>query len=110
MCKKRNSAILKLKRPNFANPHAFKQIRIDPCMKGLVRALNEHDIETLACCCGHGRYPMTIVYRDKREGRYGKSYIAEFCSGWSAIRRYKRFYKKDRKGFYYIPEVSKERK
>jgi hypothetical protein len=54
-------------------------------------------IETLACCCGHGRYPMSIVIR-----RYGV--IEELISG-KHIPRAKKFYKKDDEGYYYIPET-----
>ncbi|KKL85456.1 hypothetical protein LCGC14_1954610, partial [marine sediment metagenome] len=37
--------------------------RIDPCMRDLINALKQQGIETLGCCCGHGKYPMTIIYR-----------------------------------------------
>ena len=34
---------------------------IDRCMGPTITLLNELGIQTLACCCGHGRYPKTIV-------------------------------------------------
>jgi len=53
----------------------------------------------LACCCGHNKYPMSIVY-----------YIPtikenfELFSG-KLIPRKSRFYVKDKQGYYYIPET-----
>ncbi len=35
--------------------------RIDPCMKGLIMYLKFFGAKTVACCCGHYRYNMTIV-------------------------------------------------
>jgi len=76
--------------------------RIDPCLRKLVSNLKwalKEDIKVVACCCGHGKYPMTIIIKvggcvyDLVSGRY--------------IPREKRFYKRDKKGVYYVPEVSK---
>jgi len=73
--------------------------RIDPCMKEVIRSLKAHGgYKTIACCCGHGKYPMTIVY----EGKIGGFF--ELFSGIQ-IHRTRRFYKKDKQGYYYIPEV-----
>ncbi len=77
--------------------------RIDPCMRYLIKALNEHGIETLGCCCGHGKYSMTIVYRYKSKDSMNGN-IYDFCTGWG-IPRETKFYKKDKQGYYYIPEV-----
>ncbi len=78
--------------------------RIDPCMSHLIPYINARVGQgvTVACCCGHGKYPMTIV-EEKNDGR-----IIEGLSG-KEIPRTKRFYKKDKKGYYYIPEVSNEK-
>ena len=73
---------------------------IDPCMKNLIDFMNLNEIETLACCCGHGKYPMTIVV-NWEELKF------EIVSN-TEIPRKKKFYKKDRHGFYYIPEVSEQ--
>jgi len=54
-------------------------------------------IPTLAHCCGHGKYPETIVV-DSPSGAY------ELNTGVK-IPRKRRFYRKDAEGFYYIPEV-----
>lgn len=71
--------------------------RIDPCMKNLIDFLQLNDIKTLSCCCGHGKYPMTIVVK------WGDGAF-EIVS-YKNIYRKSRFYKKDKQGIYYIPEV-----
>ena len=68
--------------------------RIDPCMKNIIKIISG----TFACCCGHGKYPMTIILKNIN----GEFY--EVFSG-KTIPRKKRFYKKDKQGYYYIPEV-----
>lgn len=73
--------------------------KIDSCMKGLIKYLKKTGVQTLACCCGHDRYPMTVVVR-ARAGR-----VFELFSGQN-IPRVRRFYRKDLAGYYYIPEVS----
>jgi len=76
--------------------------KIDACMVNLIDVLNSYTpYKILACCCGHGRYPMTIIF----DGGYD---IIELMSD-KEISRKKRFYRKDKKGYYYIPEVSKEK-
>jgi len=77
-----------------------KTFRIDPCMEDELRRLRESGIRTLACCCGHSRYHKTIVVPTGGE-------IIELFSGVK-IPRKKRFYVKDKDGFYYIPEVERQ--
>lgn len=75
---------------------------IDKCMRGLIFNLGfylNNNIITKACCCGHGKYPMTIIIENKNNLRR-----IEMCSGL-IIKREKRFYLKDKRGYYYIPEV-----
>lgn len=55
----------------------------------------------LACCCGHGRYPMTIVTNIG----LSKNHIIDLVSG-KEIPRTRNFYKRDEQGYYYIPEVN----
>jgi len=40
---------------------------IDPCLKKIIKALNDGGIKTKASCCGHGRRPGNIVLEDGRE-------------------------------------------
>ena len=99
--------------------------RVDPCMKKEIEEFNkalkllkpyfekENELKIVACCCGHGKYPKTIVL--KTRGNKGKvnypgyveiSYFEHFSQ--VDIDRTKRFYKKDKQGYYYIPETLKE--
>ena len=76
-----------------------KKIRVDKCMVYLIRHINEYmPCVTLGCCSGHGIYPMTIVVQENKGLRF------ELLSNIT-IPRTKRFYKKDKEGYYYIPEV-----
>ena len=73
---------------------------IDSCMTELILTLRYYGVPTVACCCGHGKYPMTIVIGASRES------FKDLISN-KEIPRKKRFYKKDKQGYYYIPEVIK---
>lgn len=74
--------------------------KIDPCMENMSFVLQERfDVPIAACCCGHGKYPMTIVLQDQ----FG---AFELFTGVE-VPRNKRFYKKDKQGYYYIPETLK---
>jgi len=77
-----------------------QKIRVDACMRNLLRILNLHGIRTVGSCCGHGKYNMSIVV--KSYGVNGKVY--ELLSNIE-IPRTEKFYVKDEEGFYYIPEV-----
>ena len=94
MCNKRNSKIVCKDIEEF-------NFRVDNCMQNLIWVLNNRGVMTCGCCCGHGRYPMTIVYVSPN----GKFW--DLMSGVE-IPRKKRFYIKDKDGFYYIPEVMEE--
>lgn len=72
---------------------------IDICMQGLIKYLKkDKDIITLGCCCGHKKYPMTIIVKNKH------GLIYELISS-KVIDRKKRFYRKDKEGYYYILEI-----
>lgn len=77
--------------------------RVDRCLIHLIEALrHNYSIRVLASCCGHSRYPLTIVV-------LGGAGIYELLTG-IPIPRARRFYRRDRKGFYYIPEISAARR
>ena len=73
-------------------------VRLDSCMKQVISILNRNGIETVACCCGHGKYHQTILIRDSNNS------IVELFTGIT-IPRKRNFYVKDGEGLYYIPEV-----
>ena len=97
MCKLRNYSKIEI---------GDKTVKVDWCLRHLLVAINTGSLETLGSCCGHGIYSMTIVCRNKH---MDDDYIFEVLSG-IPIPRKRRFYEKDRKGFYYIREVEKIRR
>jgi hypothetical protein len=94
MCKKRNTVTAVIS----AKGTGAKKIRCDECIRKFLQVLNLHGIETVGSCCGHRRYPLTIICK-RIDGRY-----FELISG-TDIPRTRNFYKMDAKGFYYIPET-----
>ena len=87
--------------------------RIDKCMFNLIEKLKNHlyedDVSVVACCCGHGKYPMSIIVREEVyiNGIHSSFIIKDWMSG-KEIPRKRKFYKKDSEGYYYIPEVKSQ--
>lgn len=100
MCQKRSTTIVKVAK--FGVMAGFKNVRVDACLKPLIPFIDSllKNCFLVACCCGHDRYPMTIV------AKYRSGRIREILSG-TDIPRTRNFYRLDAEGFYYIPEVSK---
>ena len=76
-------------------------VRIDKCMRNIIKFLNNAGIKTCASCCGHGKYPMSIVVE------WHDDCSREIVSN-KIIYRKRRFYKRDKQGYYYIKELIKE--
>ena len=80
--------------------------RIDPCMRNFIETLNimleDSSLSIVACCCGHQKYSMTIIVKDYAIGK-----VFDLVSS-KTIHRKKKFYKRDKQGVYYIPEVIKQ--
>jgi len=75
--------------------------KVDYCMVRLIERLGymlHKDFKTVACCCGHSKYPKTIIIRNSNGN------VFELFTG-KPIMRKKRFYRKDKEGYYFIPEV-----
>jgi len=71
-------------------------------MKPLLQFLSGRiypEYKILGCCCGHNKYPMTLVMKHK-DSKYGVDMFSN-----KMIPRLKRLYKKDKQGYYYIPET-----
>lgn len=84
------------------NKNHLNNNREDICMKKICWLINNKtEYITLASCCGHGIYPMSIIVSDKR------SRVLEYFSQINILRK-KKYYKKDKHGYYYIPEVVDE--
>ena len=99
MCNKRNSTKVCLK-PCYC--------KVDSCLPNLLKNIEQTDMGddneliTLGSCCGHGKYNMSIIVKDKYS-----PHPYELLSG-KIIPRKRRFYKKDKQGYYYIPEIKKD--
>jgi len=90
--------------------------RIDPCMRTFVKQLGWYieprGIRIVSCCCGHNKYPMTILVKGEKYREWGfrnpfsenEEIVQDLFSG-KIIPRKRNFYKRDKKGIYYIPEV-----
>lgn len=74
---------------------------IDPCIRNLIERLNQHGIKTVSSCCGHGVYPMTIICV---ENMMGHDCYFDLMTDLP-IAKHSRFYKRDKDGYYYVPEV-----
>lgn len=87
--------------------------RIDPCIREMIKNINAlknglSDYEIVACCCGHRKYPMTIIIKAEKDyPKRKEDLIFDLVSGVE-IPRKRKFYKRDKKGVYYIPEVIKK--
>jgi len=99
MCNKRSSTSFFTKKDLKEFHLDDWKFKVDSCMKNIIWFLNNHGCKTLGCCCGHGKYPMTIIYESPSEKRW------ELFTGVE-IPRKKRFYLTDKEGYYYIPEIT----
>lgn len=93
MCNSRNSTKIDIQ---------GKKVKLDRCFTVLITILNTKGYKTLACCCGHTRYFPTIVVEFKDENNQPYAFELLNCV---RIPRKRKFYKKDKQGYYYIPEV-----
>ena len=57
-------------------PLGGKVVCIDWCIHHIVAALNAAGIETVACCCGHGKMDGVITLKDGREIRIINAAVA----------------------------------
>lgn len=87
--------------------------KIDPCMVNLLDKLKVKSRFVLACCCGHNKYPMTIVIREyvvmHKANKPWHGWVNKELLSDKIIPRKKKFYKRDKQGYYYIPETIEKR-
>ena len=87
------------------NYHGTSNTQIDKCIRPLVKFLQKAGWHTVASCCGHGKYPVTVICEEME----GSKVFTELFTQ-TRIPRTRCFYKKDKEGFYFIPEVEKKRR
>ena len=81
--------------------HGTSNTRVDKCLRTFIQRLKLHlekENKIVACCCGHKKYPLSIIIEDKYKNHY------DLFSGKLILRK-RNFYKRDQEGYYYIPEV-----
>lgn len=76
-------------------------VRIDKCIMSLITFLQSRGYDTVSSCCGHQKYPLTVVVKEK----WKDNIIYKELFTNTIIPRTRRFYKRDEEGYYYIPEV-----
>ena len=74
--------------------------KIDKCIRHLIANLNSHGVATIASCCGHGKYPMSIVVMSLRSTKENFDIVSNVT-----IPRKSKFYVKDKTGQFYIHET-----
>lgn len=80
----------------------YNNPRIDNCMREIVEKINKEGIyKTLASCCGHRKYPKSIVVKE-RETRIILEY---YTKTQLQVKKRNRYYRKDNEGFYFIPKL-----
>lgn len=66
-----------------------RTVAVDRCIAGQIRALWTADIQTLGCCCGHGKEPPSIViesgYTDDEVGDIEKLLAAADSRQWEIM-------------------------
>ena len=103
MCNKRNTAKI-----IWRYGEDKGEVRVDECIHNLINFINrETKFLTFGCCCGHGRYPLTIVACHIKKDIDEKGMVTRFRELISnkIILRSRKIYKKDKEGYYYIPET-----
>ena len=66
MCKQGTTTTILLAKPDKKG-HLIAGV--DSCIAPLVQLLNNIGKETVASCCGHGKQPSSIIFRDNTEIR-----------------------------------------
>lgn len=108
MCNERSSVEIELASENIIglplNEYEYPQM-IDACMVEVIKKLRENGTMTIACCCGHGKYPRTVIYR-AMGGNAIEYYTSTILLNKDGSPKKRNFYKLDSEGFYYLPKVS----
>lgn len=74
---------------------------VDKCIQKFIIRINKYSKYcTLSSCCGHNKYPMSIIIQNKETKE-----ISELFTKFKFEKRKRTFYKKDKEGYYFIPEL-----
>jgi len=95
MCQSRNSTKVSLCVPRKYSKRTT--VKVDKCIAGLVQFLNDRGIVTRGACCGHGKFNPSVIV--EHEGK-----VFDVFS-MVEVKRARRYYKNNGKGYYFIPEA-----
>lgn len=80
---------------------------VDRCMVPIIREHIRNGTGTIACCCGHGKYPMTVIYR-ALGGNSIEYYTRTILLRKNGQPRIRNLYTMDEEGLYFIKELKEK--
>ena len=86
----------------------------DPCLKVELKELEntfprfKKKFRTIMSCCGHYKYSKTLVVQNIGSGACFEWFSGTTLVGTRRADSRAPYYKRDREGYYFIPEVDKE--
>ena len=90
-------------------------IEIDPCLIPELEAIKKkynfkNKFKMIMSCCGHGKYSKTLIVQNTISGCYFDWYSGKILYGTNKRSNSRKpFYKRDKQGYYFIPEIDDER-
>jgi hypothetical protein len=81
----------------------YRNPRVDACLGDTLKSIRAAGFVPVASCCGHDRYPMTVVVKCP------DGLVMEYFSKVLLQRKKRnRYYTRDSKGYYYIAACVEE--
>ena len=84
--------------------------RVDPCLIDEINSLKTPEwnkkFMSIMSCCGHGKYPKTLIVKNRGSGSVFEWFTSINLSKSNRAKKRCGYYTKDADGFYFIPEVS----
>lgn len=88
----------------------YQNRKIDDCLVDEINALKttnwNQKFQSIMSCCGHGKYPKTLIVKNRASGKVFEWYSGIDLTKSGRARKRQPYYKKDAEGYYFIPEVS----
>ena len=82
---------------------------VDPCLVDEINDLKtmrwNKKFQSIMCCCGHSKYPKTLIVKNRASGFVFEWFTGIALTGTKRSDSRAPYYKKDKEGHYYIPEV-----
>ncbi len=80
---------------------------IDPCILAKIKKLQKMGLDTILSCCGHNKYPETIIIKNDDNTVYEYN-SSKFLKDYNPFfdKRHNPYYIKDADNYYFIPGVN----